>query len=173
MREKSPEERPESRTRYYWERVREHGKRYKNFEWPSVELTLSLIHLYDLLSTRLARKMSEYELSLSAFNVLMILSRSKEGGLKQSRISELLLVSRANMTGLVDSLVRRGFVQRTQSKEDRRASVIRLTRKGTDALEKMLPDHYAMVSSFFGGLGPSEKEKLSALLAKVRKQFGE
>ena len=65
----------------------------------------------------------------------MILSRSQSKACKQNEISQLMLVSRANITGLVDSLVRQGLVERTNDPHDRRVNMVKILPKGEKLLE--------------------------------------
>ena len=120
------ESKADKREHYYLDRMRHHSRRYREFHWPSVELVVNLFYTYDVLYMRLAREAEREGLSTAAFNVLMILSRRGEEGCPMSELGELLLVSRANVTGLVDCLERRGLVERVASAEDRRVKLARI-----------------------------------------------
>lgn len=157
----------DQKTRYYWNQVQYHGKRYPKFHWPSVELLLNLIYTYDIIETHFAKRMAGAGLSVSAFNILMILSRHEQG-CKQRDLSKLMLVSRANITGLVDSLVRRKFVLRSPDKTDRRATIVRITPKGESLLERVLPSHYEEIHAILSGMDSREKKVLNRSLEKLR-----
>jgi MarR family 2-MHQ and catechol resistance regulon transcriptional repressor len=168
MTSKAKQPQVDKRERYYNDRVREHGQRYPEFHLPSVQVLLNLVYTYDVTATRLARGLGEHGLSLSAFNLLMILSRSASGGCPLYEIGELLLVSRANITGLMDCLERKALVERAADNRDRRVRVARITRKGQALLELLLPGHYSDVKVACSGLSNSEKGQLHALLTKLR-----
>ncbi len=157
-----------NREEYYGEGARRYGRRYKNFHWTSVEILFNLIYTYDVTATHLARRLSTHELSLSAFNVLMILNRSEGKGCALRELSDLLLVTRANVTGLVDCLVERKLVERFEDKRDRRIRIARITDRGEKLLETILPDYYSMVRELARGLNKDEKAALSKLLTKMR-----
>jgi MarR family transcriptional regulator, negative regulator of the multidrug operon emrRAB len=159
------------RTGYYWPRVREFGKKYKKFNWPSVEILLNFIHTYDVLMVHFSKLMTAYSLSPAVFNVLMILSRSSEKKFKQHDISKLLFVSRANVTGLVNTLVRKGLAKREADQHDRRAWLVRITPKGKALLETYLPHHYAEVYRIFSEFKPSEKKELNQLICKFKSEI--
>src|SRR5262249_51771822 len=84
-------------------------------------------------------------------------------------LSELLLVSRANITGLVDSLEQRGLVSRIPDENDRRVRLASITPAGKQLLEEYLPDHYKMIRRLCSGLSDEEKAALSDLLTKLRR----
>ena len=156
------------RTGHYWTKVREFGKKYDKFDWPSVEVLLNFLYAYDVAMVHFSKRMSAYGLSPAVFNVLMILSRSSEKKLKQHDISKLLLVSRANVTGLVNALVRKGLAKREADRSDRRVWLVKITEKGKALLEAYLPLHYAEIHRVFSGFNLAEKKELNRLICKFK-----
>ena len=72
--------------------------------------------------------------------MLGALSRPQaEGGVSVNDLSRYLLVSRQNLTGLLNRLERDGLVERATSEEDRRERKVRLSEKGA-ALWQSLAD---------------------------------
>ncbi len=153
---------------YYWAQVRELGKKYKNFDWPSVRALLRLVDAYDGVMVHFSKLMSAYKLSPAVFNVLMILSRGAGEKFKQHDISKLLLVSRANVTGLVNVLARKGLAKREPDPTDRRAWLVRITPRGQELLEAYLPSHYAEVARIFSEFTPAEKKAMDQFLCKFK-----
>jgi MarR family 2-MHQ and catechol resistance regulon transcriptional repressor len=160
---------PDSREHHYLERMRRHSSKYQDFHWPSVELLVNLIYTCDVLQTRLARAVEEQGLSPAAFNVLMILSRNEGRGCPMHELGEVLLVSRANVTGLVDCLERKNLVERVADPADRRVRLVSITEAGQKLLEKLAPGHYASVREMLKEIKNSEKATLNALLTKLRR----
>lgn len=154
---------------YYRQRARLHGRRHREFHWPSMELLFNLIYTYDVIESRLARRLGAHGLSLSAFNVLMVLSRSGPEGCALYELSRLLVVSRANITGLVDSLVEKRLVERLEHLKDRRVRIARITQKGEKLLEEVLPGYYQMVRKMLCGISREESRVLNNLLSRARK----
>jgi MarR family 2-MHQ and catechol resistance regulon transcriptional repressor len=170
MREPTQKMSPEAdkREHHYLKRMHHHSGKYAEFHWPSVELLVNLAYSYDVIYAHLARKIESHGLSLGAFNVLMILSRGEDEGYPMHELGELLLVSRANITGLVDCLAQKGLVERSQDEKDRRVRLVRLTKTGEKLLESMLPAHYARVREMLKGVSNKDKANLSKLLMKLR-----
>jgi MarR family 2-MHQ and catechol resistance regulon transcriptional repressor len=159
---------PDKRESHYLSRMRHHGDKYAEFHRPSVELLVNLIYTCDVIQTHIARRIEAHKLSLGAFNALMILSRFEAEGCPMHELGELLLVSRANVTGLIDCLERRGLVERVAAPGDRRVRLVRLTPAGRKFLEAILPEHYARVRALLKGVSNSDKAALSRLLTKLR-----
>jgi len=161
------------RAEYYWSQVKKHGSKYPEFNWPSVEMLLNLVYTYDIVSGHMANKTSPYGITKAGFSVLMILSRNQHKACKQNEISELLLVSRANITGLVDSLVRLGLVERTNDPHDRRVNMVRILAQGEKLLEDLLPGYYKHIHHICSVFTAEEKKVLNHLLTRLRNRTDE
>jgi MarR family 2-MHQ and catechol resistance regulon transcriptional repressor len=160
-----PEDRRES---FYHERVSEAGPSYAGFDLLSTRIALDLLYTYDVFHQASARYMARYGLSKSSLNILLLLRHAPEEGMQLHDLGELLLVSRANITGLIDSLQEKGWVQRIVDKGDRRVRYARITATAKTLLDEFMPVHYAQVKALFHDLTGKEKETLSALLKKAR-----
>ncbi len=74
-------------------------------------------------------------ISSTHLHVLFLLEG--EGPMPMSRLAELLDVSLPNVTGLVDRMVERGFVERGRDAGDRRVVTIRSAPAGREAVEEI------------------------------------
>jgi len=154
---------------YYWQRIRGFGGHYKNFNWNTMELVLNLTFTYDLLNAGLSQKARQYGLSRAALNVLSILNHSEgKKGCPHNEISKLLLVSRANITGLIDGLIRQGLVERVYDENDRRICIARISKEGEGLLKLLLPQYYEHAAGLLLNLSDKEKSQLNKLLVKMR-----
>ncbi|MFA5159833.1 MAG: MarR family transcriptional regulator [Candidatus Omnitrophota bacterium] len=156
------------REEYYLKRTLEFGQSYKEFERSSVETTLNLVRACDMVWVHFSKLMRVYGLSPALFNMLMILRQNKGEKLKQHDISKLLLVSRANVTGLVNALVRKSLAKRVIDKNDRRAWLAQITEKGNDLLERYLPIHYGEIRRIFSDFDAAEKQQANKLYNKFK-----
>ena len=157
----------DKRQRYYCERIRLSQQQYPNCPFASLEVALTLAYSYDILHTRVSQRLSQYGLSSATFNVMMILRQYGPEGCPLHEIGELLLVSRANVTGLIDSLEAHGFVQRVPDPHDRRVRLGILTQSGQEMLDAYLPSHYENIRKELSGLTEHDKTELSRLLKKL------
>ncbi len=153
---------------FYHERLRQAGPKYANFRLLPVELTLQLIYTCDLMHQAWARYFGAFGLSRSSLNILMILRHCGTDGMQLHDLGELLLVSRANITGLVDHLEEKGYVKRVVASNDRRARYARITKKAETLLDEFMPVHYGNIDMLLQDLTDGEKEILIRLLDKTR-----
>lgn len=72
-----------------------------------------------------------YDLSREQFELLQVLW--EEDHVNQQTISKRLQKDKYNVTKLLNTLTKRGFVQRKMSQEDRRNNFVVLTEKGIEA----------------------------------------
>lgn len=160
--------REDRREAFYEERARQSGFFYPGFDRLSVESTLGIVHTYDLLHQIVSKTLAEFGLSKSTLNILMLLKDGKPEGMLLRDLGELMLVSKANITGLIDHLQAKGYVKRVVDSQDRRARYARLTSVGRELVDRYAPVHYRMISELMNDLSPGEKETLIALLRRTR-----
>ncbi len=158
---------------YYRDSLREFGPQYAGFDLLSTETVLSLSYTYDMYHQISSRYLADFGLSRSALNVMFLLRHAAPGGMLLHSLGELLLVSKANVTGLVDHLQNKGFVDRVVGAHDRRERFARLTLKGEALLQDLAPLHYQNTTELLKGLTVDEKEILISLLQKTRSSFTE
>jgi MarR family 2-MHQ and catechol resistance regulon transcriptional repressor len=154
---------------FYEESVRELAETIPQFDAEFAELSLNLALTYDVQHSFLSKNMGRFGLAKSSFNVLMLLRHGPQEGMQLSEIGELLITSRANITGIIDHLEEKGYVTRAVDYHDRRARLARITRGGESLIEKAIPHHSRQCYLLMKHLTRAERQTLLALLKKVRR----
>jgi DNA-binding MarR family transcriptional regulator len=139
-----------------------------NIDWKAYNAIISIVLSYSTVEARLSKFLARWDLFPSAFNLLSILFRTNGQGMHLSRISELLAVSRANVTGLVDVLARKKLVQRVASEKDRRVRLARLTPEGLRLIQEILPAYYEFNRGLCDSVSDADMETLSRVLSQLR-----
>ncbi len=106
-------------------------------------------------------------MTLPRFDLLSQLERAPDG-LTMGELSRRLMVTRGNVTGLIDRLVEEGLVERTPMPKDRRAHIVRLTPAGEAAFGEMLPNHEAVIAAKLGAMKRSDLRQLQSLLGRLK-----
>ncbi len=114
------------------------------------------------------RLRTDFNTTLPRFDVMAALEKNR-AGLKMSDLSRQLMVSNGNVTGIVDRLVEDGLVARLPISGDRRATLVHLTPTGLDTFAKMARAHEKWVGAMLETLEPSDIQRATALLLKIRK----
>jgi DNA-binding MarR family transcriptional regulator len=108
----------------------------------------------------------EFDTTLPRFDVMAALHRA-EKGLNMSELSSVLRVSNGNVTGIVDRLVADGLIMRVPVEGDRRAMIVRLTRKGRANFSELAEAHEGWVSEMLRSVDAPEAEALVAQLGSI------
>lgn len=109
---------------------------------------------------------ARWDLSPSQFNILNIL-KDADAGMTQIELSRLLIMHRSNVTGLVDRLEERGWVERRDSTTDRRSWQVMLTPTGQQVVRNILPYYYAAAEAVWGDIPAAEARDLARDLARI------
>lgn len=104
------------------------------------------------------------ELRPVEFAVLSLVAA--QPGTPQTRLARALSVTAPNMTGILNRMESRGWIERSSSTEDRRSQVLRLTRSGAALLHESTRRINAAEKAQLR-LSPGEQAILLELLEKV------
>ena len=134
---------------------------------------LRLLTCANLIEARVRAGLREtFQITLPRFDVLPQLARAQQSGgsdgLTMGELSQRMMVSAGNVTGLVDGLVEEGLIVRHAQPGDRRSARVRLTPAGQRTFEEILPTHERWIDEAFAALEPADMRRLLALLAKLK-----
>lgn len=102
---------------------------------------------------------TEFDSTLPRFDVLSALDR-ETGPITMSQLTDHLLVSNGNLTGLVNRLVEDGLIRREIDPDDRRVQHVGLTPEGRAAFREMADKHEALVDSLFSAMSDEDMATL-------------
>ena len=88
-------------------------------------------------------------------------------GIDQAGVAAKIAYDRATIGGVIDRLDQKGLVLRSVSKKDRRARELRLTEKGRQVFDEILPVVTALQDDILPGLTPAERTSFLALAEKA------
>ena len=132
----------------------------------ALRLWLRLLTCSQLIEKRVRGGLRDrFDTTLPRFDLMAQLERHPEG-LKMKELSQRLMVTGGNVTGITDQLVAEGLVERVNVEGDRRAFLVRLTPEGRNAFERMAEQHEQWIVQAFEGLSPRELDPLHKLLGK-------
>ncbi|WP_312783460.1 MarR family transcriptional regulator [Brevundimonas sp.] len=111
---------------------------------------------------------ARYGLQQGEFDALATLRRSgAPEGLTPTALFEAAMMSSGGMTARIDRLEKAGLVERRPHPTDRRATLVRLTDKGFDLIETIMPRHEEAARDILAPLSLDEQKTLNALLARL------
>ena len=144
-------------------------KRLKQEKFSGVEQEglLNLFIASNYLHSKLEEVCSEFNITLSQFNVLRILKGAHPAGYPRHEIIRRMVEPAPDVTRLIDRLIKEGLVERFNIEKDRRLSLARITKKGITLLRKINPEIDKFLLDYSSMLTKSEKEILPSILEKL------
>lgn len=144
------------------------AERYPEADVERVLLFLNLLRLASDLSAGLDRFLARHGLLQGRWWVLVLLMREPDGRSTASKLAGQAGVSRATMSGLLDSLERDGLVQRGGDPADKRRKSVRLTEAGQARLDGLMPEYYRRLNRIMSVLEPEMAGLMGEALGRLR-----
>jgi len=148
--------------------VERYLERNNTCDFDTINMILTLKRTAADLETMMSGYCKPFDLSPGRLNVLMVLNGQTNQIMALSEIGDYLVVTRPNITGLIDGLVEDGLVKRVNHPEDRRMVLAQLTELGKDFVRKFVPQHHRALASAMAPMSKQEKRQLVQLLDKLR-----
>jgi DNA-binding MarR family transcriptional regulator len=118
--------------------------------------------LFQLISQRIEDVLKPHGLGRTQWQVLFRVHRA--GTLAQKDLVQALQVEPATLTGVIDALSAKGWLERLGSAEDKRCRVLQLSPEG-EAMLARIPDPYESVERrMLLGVTPDERELVERTL---------
>lgn len=126
---------------------------------PAVLVWLRLARVYAQVERELTEQLRQWGLSLAQFDVLAQVGAME--GCTQQEVANRLLVTKGNITQLLDRLEQRGIIVR---RPDGRANRLYLTDAGRCLHDEVVPAHQAPIAACLAALSADEQQELLRLL---------
>ena len=148
--------------------VPDHETRAGEADHLALRLWLRLLSCTNRIEAPLRSRMrDQFGGSLPRFDLMAQLDRHPQG-LKMGELSERLMVTGGNVTGLTDRLVAEGLVERRDDRRDRRAITVRLTAEGKRLFRTMAAEHEGWIAELMGGMRSTDQALLFDLLGQLK-----
>jgi DNA-binding MarR family transcriptional regulator len=112
---------------------------------------------------------SKFATTLPRFDLMAQLERAPQG-LKMSELSQRMMVTGGNVTGITDGLEKEGLVIRQVDTGDRRVFHVKLSAEGQRQFRRMAAEHEQWVIELFEGMSVKHKNQLVELLGELKQQ---
>lgn len=139
---------------------------------PAIELVVQTLRAHNAMLRASRRLFRPFGLSEAQFNVLHILQETTTS-LTQRELSEILVVDRSNVTGLIDRMEHAGWVRRMPVPHDRRAYRIELTPAGRALWQTTHPVYADAAAEVVRDLKPSQIAATLKALAALEARANE
>ena len=132
------------------------------------ETLLRILLSTNTIKNRLLSVLKPHALSLEQFNVLRILRGQNGNPLNLQDVQERMVSKMSNTTRLVDKLIIKDYVKRTQCSSNKRKIELSITKNGLDKLLELDDIIDATEKQATAQLNTSELMELNKLLLKIQ-----
>lgn len=133
-------------------------------------MVIDIIHTANWLDERISKVLKDFGITHPQFNILKNIQAAQPQPLSVKEIKDTIMFTNSDVTRLVDRLVKKELLCRDTCPDNRRKMDVRITEKGVDMLDQILPELRKTLSNFF------EKEvtvedslRTSDILRQIRK----
>ena len=123
---------------------------------------LRMARVFSKVDRASAEHLRGWQLSPAQFDVLAHVGAAE--GITQQELADRLLVTKGNITQLLDRMQCAGLLERRQ---DGRANRLYLTSQGRALFTAVVPAHEAVIAGLMRGLSAEEQAQLHTLLRKL------
>jgi DNA-binding MarR family transcriptional regulator len=146
---------------------------FPNSDRRAVETFLNIGILTAAVRSKIASFIASVDLpSDAAFNVLTVVAGAGEP-IRPSVIASRMMVTRATITGVLDSLESRGLVRRVASADDGRGRDVSITPAGKRLARRIEPRLHEFETAFMTVLSDAELDELLRMVAVLQARLSE
>lgn len=139
-------------------------------------LRKAVSRLYDAFreSAETVGNVSSFDISIRQHQTMSLVCRlteDKPNGITLKELAEAMKLAPATVSELVESLVKKDFLQRIQNPEDRRAVQITLTEHGQTLLDQCIQCVDSLCEKLLAELSASERTAMLNALEKITRKL--
>jgi DNA-binding MarR family transcriptional regulator len=109
--------------------------------------------------------------SLTAPQAKVVFCLGNTDGLTCSEITDLTLITKGTLTGVIDRLEEKKLVERWGDADDGRIIIVALTRAGDRLFQREYPRYLEQLKPRFDGLSKPDREQAVSVLTRIAEQF--
>lgn len=129
---------------------------------PSVLAWLRLFRVFQRIDRASSEHLRNWGLSTAQFDILARVGASR--GITQQELADSLLVTKGNISQLLDRMEKLGLLRRCQ---ERRSNNLMLTEKGQELYDRVVPAQEQLIEEKLAALSSTEVNDLQRLLRKL------
>ena len=109
----------------------------------------------------------ELDLKFSKFELFSMLLLDKRKEITMTELVEYINTPMSTATGIIDRLVKNGYIKRDRSETDRRIVILRLTDEGSQFIKRLKDMIYGYIIMVVDDLTEEEKQFMTRIVLKI------
>ena len=122
-----------------------------------------------LIENRYNKKLAEYDLTSAQSRVIYLLNHY--GELVQADLQKRLYIQGSTMNGIIETLLKKEFINKKDSKEDRRTKLISITEKGRILEERLWSEVDLIEEDLLKGFSNEEQQLFLVWLNRMKENL--
>ena len=143
----------------------------KPIQDPHQRAYLNIMYTGNWLFNRINNALKPYDLTEPQYNVLRILRGQNGASMSLFEVQDRMIQKMSNVSRLIDKLLEKGWVVRTECKDNRRKVDISITEAGLTILNDVNPSLQAAFDQIDANLSDEDAATLGNLLDTMRKDL--
>lgn len=135
----------------------------------SMQTWIQLFRAFHKIRAKESSYIQFFDITMNQFQVLEVLYH--RGDLSIGSITKLIMSTPGNITVVVKNLKRDGYLETTPDDKDKRTSIVSISQKGKELIEKLFPNHAKNFEEYFKVLDDEETDTLFKILRKLHKSL--
>ncbi|HPD00745.1 MAG TPA: MarR family transcriptional regulator [Acetivibrio sp.] len=107
------------------------------------------------------------DLSFSKSEIFVILVVDRQGEITMSKIADYINSPMSTATGIVDRLVKKGYLKRERSESDRRVVAIKLTDEGKSLIDEFKKTAFKYIKLIYDSLTDEERVLVMKIFTRI------
>ena len=150
----------------------DHESRIEQDDHHAIRLWLRLLTCTNLVERHLRNRLRKrFDTTLPRFDLMAQLAR-EPNGLTMGDLSQRMMVSGGNVSGIAAQLEGEGLIRREPVEGNRRAFCVTLTRAGLKRFNEMAKAHEVWVAECLGNLSDDDYEQMMGVLRQIKLDVG-
>ena len=150
----------------------DHESRIEQDDHHDIRLWLRLLTCTNLVERHLRKRLRKrFDTTLPRFDLMAQLAREPKG-LTMGALSQRMMVSGGNVSGIAAQLEGEGLISREPVEGNRRAFCVTLTRAGLKRFNEMAEAHEAWVAECLGNLSEADYDQMMVALRQIKLDVG-
>ena len=146
-------------------KIKESNIDFENSVGPWLGKTVKVIEYY------LQEKFNQYDLDLTKEQMIVLKRLHDKDGLSQNQLAFLTLRNKSSLTRLLSKMEKKQYINRKQSKEDKRINHVYLTPLGKEVFKRTKPAIQEIITTMEQHISDSEKQQIIKTLKKIQINF--
>lgn len=130
---------------------------------------IQLFRTYHKIRVKESTYVQSFGLTMNQFQVLEVLYHRVT--LSVGSITKLTMSTPGNITVVVKNLKRDGYLETMTDDKDKRTSIVSISQKGIELIEKLFPNHAKNFEEYFQVVNEEEIDTLFKILRKLHKSL--